>query len=691
MYTDDWGYFNPYSMDSTFTRAMTANPDGGLLFTQYKGIMGITQSGSRYNYTKLYQGITSRLPCELSELTIEDPYAIHANYVRVLTFDRFRAQLISINKSGRCERFAGIGVGQPRDGPRLLCCLEDIRSIIQDAKGTYYMTETRTRQIRALSASGYVTTIATLPFSGLPDCICIRPSTSDILVASLKSDSLLVVNSQTRKTSTLKFSHPDFQGPPAGLCALANGSVLITEKSHSPRVWSLAPTEIEPVPLSGDPFPETSGATLCTTTEGRVYFARPATRELFYVDDWARNSAPCFGPSKDMLSDDEVSSGVGDFTPLRVDAILDLLDSSSKIEVENRFSRFRFTLVISFLELVYGSSFVSDFKKWIEETKTSNIIIDAVISIIYGAASLDVILPFDHAKQRCTDEEMVTIAQVYSALSGLGFDSKLISDRIRFVLAHVPKTEFEAFVEPFLDPEVSAQPAAKFMIDIMSASQVDANETKEVQSYLLTRMTEISLKLQYDEFDAEDCNFKISISDTHEIYHVHDWVLVCRWAYLLRVLKAGMMEAQTRHLELPSEVPTCFVKPLLVYLYCGKIDPAFSMSPCAPFILSDGDLLGFFDFEGYPKPVFSELVAHCQQMIQSPMTPTNALIILEHRLKQGVEEEVRDATEFCSRNLLSIADFETQIQALERLPGDTIADIFFGTLSRLPERPFETA
>jgi len=64
----------------------------------------------------------------------------------------------------------------------------------------------------------------------------------------------------------------------------------------------------------------------------------------------------------------------------------------------------------------------------------------------------------------------------------------------------------------------------------------------------------------------------IGIQDYPKAVPVLDWVLYSRWPYFRRMIQSGLVESDTRLLQLPPDFPVSFLLPFLRYLYNSDLD-----------------------------------------------------------------------------------------------------------------------
>jgi len=95
----------------------------------------------------------------------------------------------------------------------------------------------------------------------------------------------------------------------------------------------------------------------------------------------------------------------------------------------------------------------------------------------------------------------------------------------------------------------------------------------------------------------------------------HDWVLYCRWSYFRRMIAAGLEEAVSRCVSLPSDFSESLLLAIINILYTDACDITSISGEDCQYALDNAEEFGFRTFNGSPaSPGFATFLSSCENV-----------------------------------------------------------------------------
>lgn len=235
-------------------------------------------------------------------------------------------------------------------------------------------------------------------------------------------------------------------------------------------------------------------------------------------------------------------------------------------------------------------------------------------------------------------EQLVASAALSITLNEFGFSSQRLSQTFADAQEAVPLDKEHTELLQWI---VASRTAHPLMFVAMNKLGLDESPTQkrwtidhEIASAMHNNLLDASSRLIWSEtrplLASLESNhvWAIAISGQEGCVLAADWILFTRWRYFRRALASGLEEANSRVLELPSDLTPDLVLLLVRYLYTLRIEKAEEWTSDRREIISQlAALFEFSDFEGAPSPGFDALIALCT----SPCPTTAILPEFYHR------------------------------------------------------------
>lgn len=272
---------------------------------------------------------------------------------------------------------------------------------------------------------------------------------------------------------------------------------------------------------------------------------------------------------------------------------------------------------------------------------------------------------FAHHANQLFENDLLTIDHICELLCIMWFNEDYAwtseSVPIKMLATHVKAKASEEMFLASLEKYLAAAESAPSPLRIAKLSymipSVDASWVPKTAAVRPHRHAPLDWVISENVPDLE-CSTDFILSIRTSRLFVKGWILYCNWPWFKRLVDAGMEEAKSRCISLPSWVSQNIVTAIVATTY-GIDTRSMALSDEEMALLCEnGAELEIIDLSGDALPLFRTLINRCTSSLQERLSIPNCFTLLAHYYERNWMRMVETVLRFIAskQSHLSIAD-----------------------------------